>query len=209
MTKITAIYLRTSTLKQEKGLESQQRALVDYCEKKEIRNYRIFEDEGISGAKTKRPALDEMIKLVSEGRIESVIVYSFSRMARSTKHLLELLEFFQQKNVNFISTTEHIDTNTPMGHMLFTLCAAFAQLERTLIVERISSGLKNAVAKGKKLGRPKLRNSVLINELASLGYSQKKIAELTNTSRASVWRELKLKTKRLEVFDWNKLGPHD
>lgn len=202
MTKITAIYLRTSTLKQEKGLESQQRALIEYCERKDIRNYRIFEDEGISGSKAKRPALDEMMKLVDEGRIEAVIVYSFSRMARSTKHLLEVLEFFRQKDVKFISITEQIQTDNAYGRMMYTLIASFAELEKSLIQERVMNGLNNARAKGKKLGRPKLRNSELINELASRGYSQKKIAELTKTSRASVWRELSMK-KQPPQFTWD------
>lgn len=191
MTKITAIYCRTSTLKQEKGLESQQRALIEYCERKEIGNYRLFEDEGISGSKEKRPALDELMKLVDEGKVEAVIVYSFSRMARSTKHLLEVLEFFRQKDVKFISTTEQIQTDNAYGRMIYTLVASFAELEKSLIQERVINGLHNAKAKGKKLGRPSTRPSELILELSNKGYTQQRIAELSRTSRASVWRELK------------------
>jgi putative DNA-invertase from lambdoid prophage Rac len=203
MTKLTAIYLRTSTLKQEKGLESQQRALIEYCERKDIRNYQIFEDEGVSGTKAKRPALDELMRLVDEGRIEAVIVYSFSRMARSTKHLLEVLEFFRQKDVKFISTTEQIQTDNAYGRMMYTLVASFAELERSLIQERVINGLHNARAKGKKLGRPKVRPSDLIIELAKQGYTQARIAELTKTSRASVWRELKrTPTTQSEDFNW-------
>lgn len=194
MIKITAIYVRTSTLKQEKGLESQQRALIEYCDRKEIRNYRVFEDEGISGSKAKRPALDELMKLVDEGKVEAVLVYSFSRMARSTRHLLEALETFRQKDVNFISITEQIQTDNAYGRMMYTLVASFAELERSLIQERVCCGLKNALAKGKRLGRPKTRPSELILELTNKGYTQKRIAELTKTSRASVWRELQKST---------------
>lgn len=200
MKKITAIYCRTSTNKQEKGLESQLRALQDYCTNRNIKNIQIFEDEGFSGTKVKRPALDELMNLVENGNVETVLVYSFSRMARSTKHLLEVLEVFRQNDVRFTSITEHIETDSPMGQMLFTLVAAFAQLERSLIVERIECGLKNAKAKGKKLGRPSVRPSALILELASKGYTQKRIAELTGTSRASVWRELSISHRN---FNWD------
>lgn len=190
MEKFTAIYVRVSTNKQEKGLESQKRALIDYCEKNQISNYKIYEDEGVSGAKAKRPSLDEMLTQVDSGHVRAVIVYSFSRMARSTIHLLNLLEKFQNHQTNFISITEQISGDTPMGRAFFTVCAAMSQLERELIVERISSGLKNAKAKGTILGRPKKRNSRLICELLSMKkYTDKEIAELSNTSRASIWRE--------------------
>lgn len=191
MKKFTAIYIRTSTDKQQGGYEAQKRALKDYCCKNNITNYRIFGDEGVSGIKDSRPGLDEMLALIDQECVESVLVYSFSRMARSTIHLLKLLEKFQSRETNFISITEQIQGDSPMGRAFFTVCAAMSQLERELIVERVTNGLQNAKAKGKKLGRAKSRNSQLIRELLSCGlYSQSKIARITGTSRASVWREI-------------------
>lgn len=191
MNRFIAIYIRTSTDKQHGGYEAQRRALEDYCNKNNITDYRVFGDEGFSGIKDSRPALDEMLIYVDQGYVESVLVYSFSRMARSTIHLLKLLEKFQSTNTNFISITEQIQGDSPMGRAFFTVCAAMSQLERELIVERVTNGLQNAKAKGKKLGRAKSRNSELIRELLRSGhYTQTKIAKITGTSRASVWREI-------------------
>lgn len=189
--KITAIYIRTSTASQEHGYESQQRSLIEYCQRNGITHYQIFGDKGISGIKEKRPGLEKVLSLVDEGRINTVLVYSFSRMARSTIHLLKLLEKFQQTNTNFISVTEHITGDSPMGRAFFTVCAAMSQLERELICERVTNGLANAKAKGIKLGAKKKRNSALIRELLSTGlYTQTKIAKITGTSRTSVYREI-------------------
>jgi site-specific DNA recombinase len=189
--KIIALYVRTSTNKQEKGLESQKRALVDYCEKNKMSSYKIYEDEGVSGAKSNRPALDEMLVHVESNKISAVIVYSFSRMARSTIHLLNLLEKFQNNQTNFISITEQISGETPMGRAFFTVCAAMSQLERELIVERISSGIRNAKAKGKKLGRPKSRPSEIILSLRDKKYSYREIAKVIGMSHTAVAREIK------------------
>lgn len=191
MNKMTVLYCRTSTHKQEKGMEAQRRALIEHCSKNNIQDYAIFQDEGVSGTKANRPKLDEMIALVNQGKIENVIVYSFSRMARSTKHLLDILHILQTRNVNFISITESIDTSTAIGQAFFTIISAISQLERELICERVKNGLANAKSKGVALGRPKKRNSKLIQELFKLGYSHRKIAHLAGCGSATVWRELK------------------
>lgn len=189
---ITAIYIRTSTSHQCHGYESQERALINHCQKNGIENFRLFGDKGVSGVKASRPALDEMIALIDAGEVETVLVYSFSRMARSTIHLLKLLEKFQSTNTNFISITENIQGDSPLGRAFFTVCAAMSQLERELIIERVTNGLANAKAKGVKLGAKKKRNSTLIRELLSTGiYTQTKIAKITGTSRTSVYREVK------------------
>ncbi len=101
--KVTALYCRVSTFDQGKGLESQIRTLKEFCEKNKIENYEIFADEGISGTKNSRPSLDRMMALVREGKIDSVVVYSFSRFARSVTHLLTALEEFNKLGVSFVS----------------------------------------------------------------------------------------------------------
>ncbi len=191
MSKFTAIYLRVSTGNQTTGYQAQERALVKYCERNNITNYQIFGDEGVSGARRERVGLNQMLELVHQGFIENVVCYSFSRMARSTKQLIDLLELFKEKEVNFISITEQINTSTSYGKLVFVILSGIAELERTITQERILNGLANARAKGIRLGRKKERNSMLIRELLSTGqYTQTKIAELAGTSRAAVWREL-------------------
>ena len=88
------------------------------------------------------------------GKLERVIVYSFSRFARSTQHLLSALTEFQELNIFFISISESIDTHTPIGRAMFTIISAISQLERELVVERVKNGLENARAKGQTFGLP-------------------------------------------------------
>lgn len=185
------LYARTSTDRQSKGLEAQIRTLREYCKSRGIVEYKVFKDAGISGAKNSRPKLDEVMKLVRAKKVKRVIVYSFSRYARSTKHLLDSLEEFNQYGVDFISISENVDTSTAIGKALFTIISAISQLERELISERVKNGLKNASAKGKQLGRPRTRNSNLIQELRQQGMSYRRIGELCNCSIATVYRELR------------------
>lgn len=187
---MVALYLRVSTDNQATGLESQKRALIAYCEANSITEYKIFEDEGYSGAKTSRPALDALMLEVSSGNITSVVVYSFSRFARSVKALLEALEVFDSKKVSFVSISENLDTKSSTGRFVFTILAALAALERQIIIERVLCGLANARAKGKVLGRPKKRNSDLIRELHEKGFKYSEISRIAKVSEATVSREL-------------------
>jgi DNA invertase Pin-like site-specific DNA recombinase len=178
-----------STQDQTSGLESQVRTLRDFCDKNNIHNVEIFTDEGISGAKANRPALDRMMKLVREGRVERVVCYSFSRYARSVTHLLTALEEFRKFDTAFVSYTESVDTNSPMGRAFFTVIAAISQLERELIQERVRNGLKNARAKGKHIGRVKTRPSPLIRQLLAKGLPYRTIASICGISHGSIWAE--------------------
>ncbi len=147
----------------------------DYCAKNDITNYELFTDEGISGTKSSRPALDRMIAAVNHREISSVVVYSFSRFARSTTHLLNALQIFKSKNVAFVSLTEKIDTSTPVGVAVFSILAAISQLERDLVAERVKAGLANARAKGRLIGRKKMRDSDLIRKLLKAGMTFRQI----------------------------------
>ncbi len=185
-----ALYTRTSTDKQFKGLESQKRSLIDYCLGKAMGEYELYEDFGVSGARSSRPALGRLMGDIRKGKVKTVVVYSFSRFARSTRHLLEALDEFRVQGVSFVSVTENLDTNTAVGTAFFTIIAAIAQLERELISERVKNGLKNAKAKGVKLGRKKEVNRELITELRKQGLSYRKISELSGISIATISREL-------------------
>ena len=126
-----------------------------------------------------------------KGTIEKVIVYSFSRFARSTKHLLEASEQFKSLDIEFVSLSENIDTSTAIGNAFFTIISAIAQLERELISERVKNGLANAIAKGKKVGRPKKIPTKTILEFHSKGYSTRKISKIINFSHTAIAKEIR------------------
>ncbi len=182
----TALYVRVSSMDQIGGAESQTRALVEWCAKQSIANYEIFTDHGVSGAKESRPALNRLMQKVEDGEIEQVVVFAFSRFARSTSHLLKALEKFKAKSVRFQSTTESLDTNSPMGLALLTILGCLAQLERELLRERVLAGMKNAKAKGIKIGRVRKRNDVLIHSLLDAQLSFREIARIAKCSHGSV-----------------------
>ena len=191
MVKKTALYCRVSTGNQSTGLEAQVRALRDYCSRNGITEYILFEDENQSGVKQSRPALDRMMKDVRDGLIGKVIVYSFSRYARSITHLLKALEEFRELKVDFVSTTESIDTSTPLGSAIFAILAAVSQLERDLIAERVRNGLANAKAKGIRIGRLKTRDSDLIRKLRASGMTFRSIAKIARCSSGAVAAEMR------------------
>src|SRR5271166_6204974 len=189
-TKKVALYARVSTALQSTGLETQVRVLRQYLEQNEIKDYQIYMDENVSGTKNSRPGLDEMMKAVRNGEIGTVVVPAFSRFARSTTHLLNALSEFKAKDVGFVSLSERIDTSTPVGVAIFSILAAVSQLERDLIAERVRNGLANARAKGKHIGRAKLRDSELIRKLRKAGLSYRGIAAIAKCSHGSVHAEL-------------------
>src|SRR5213075_3315944 len=109
-----------------------------------------FIDHGVSGAKDRRPALDRLMAAVKARKVDVVIVAAFDRFGRSVRHLVETLDLFRHLGVEFISLREQIDTGSPIGQAVFTIIAAIAQLERSLIAERVRAGLRRAKADGKR-----------------------------------------------------------
>lgn len=189
---ITALYVRTSTSYQDTGAEAQELKLKQYCDLKGISEVRLYIDKDQSGRKTSRPKLNKLIKDIKSGEISSVVTYSMSRLGRSTKHLLELSDMFQDHGVQFVSLSESIDTSTPAGRLFYAMIGAFSQFEAEVISERVKAGLANAKAKGKKCGgHNKKRNSQLIQALREEGMSLRKIAEKAKCSLGSVVDELK------------------
>src|SRR5262245_24493246 len=143
-------------------------------------------DVGISGAKNRRPELDRLMTDARRRRFDVVLVARFDRFARSTKHLVIALEEFNAIGVDFVSLNESIDTSTPMGKMIFTVIGAVAELERSLIRERVMMGLDRARRHGKKLGRPRtLIDYEKLSELRKAGLSLRQIAKQTGVSRTT------------------------
>ena len=184
------LYGRVSTDQQTGGLESQVRALKEYCSMNKITEYEIFTDENQSGTKASRPALDRMMAAVRKGECSCLVVYSFSRFARSVTHLLQGLEELKKQQTSFVSLTERIETDSPIGKAVFVIIGAIAQLERDLICERVKNGLANARAKGKLIGRKKLRDSDLIRKLLKAGMSYRAVAGIAKCSHGSVHAEV-------------------
>jgi DNA invertase Pin-like site-specific DNA recombinase len=151
-----ALYARVSTSKGQ-STEMQLRELSEYCARRSWKITQQYVEEGISGAKEKRPELDRLVADAHRRRFDAIVVWKFDRFARSVSHLLRALETFQSLGIAFVSLSESIDTSTPAGRMVFTVLAAVAELERSLIGERVKAGLRNARAKGVRLGRLPLR----------------------------------------------------
>src|ERR1700732_2000363 len=147
------IYARVST--KDQSCELQIRDLRAYCMARGFELVREYVDTGQSGAKDSRPELNKLMDDARKRKFDAIVVWRFDRFARSTKHLLTALEEFRALGIQFISYQENVDTCTPLGQALFTIVSAVAQLERELIRERVSAGIRNARANGKRLGRPK------------------------------------------------------
>lgn len=145
------IYIRVSTV--EQTTLNQEIELKEYCNRNNIEIYRIYREEGVSGAKTTRPELDSMLQDMRKKEFDCIVIWKLDRLGRSVQHLLQLLQEFQNKNINLIVTTMGMDTSTPQGKFFFTITGAFAELEREMIRERIIAGLKRRKSQGKALGR--------------------------------------------------------
>ena len=184
-----ALYTRVST--DQQTCENQVRDLMAYCNIKGWTDIFIFQDKGVSGAKTSRPEFDKMIDQAEAGTFDVVMVWKFDRASRSTKHLITLLEDFNKWGVDFVSLKENIDTSTPAGKLMFTMISAFAQFERDTLIERTKSGMSRAKAQGKKIGRSKTYDWSEITTLNSQGFSPTEISNKTGMSRSQVNRVLK------------------
>ncbi len=185
-----ALYARVSTTDQSTG--SQLLDLRRYTQERNWHVFREYCDNGISGTKDNRPALNELMNDAKKRRFDVVLVWRFDRFARSTKHLILALEEFRNLGIDFVSYQENIDTSSPLGSAIFTIISAVAQLEGDLIRERVKMGLRRARANGKRLGRP--RASIDLEKLHRLhceGLSHRQIAAELGISHASVGRMLR------------------
>ncbi len=150
------LYARTSKAQVYQDPQAQLQPLRKMCEARGWVILQEYVDQGYIGAKESRPALDELMRDAERGLkdFDCVAVWKFDRFARSSQHLLRALEIFQQCGISFFSLTESVDTSTPYGKLVFTILGAVAELERSLIAERIKNGMKKIGAKkpGPKIG---------------------------------------------------------
>ncbi len=188
MGKAIVAYCRVSTAEQD--TESQIHAIRGYCERQGWTLGRIYEDQ-ISGAADRRPALDELKADCLKGKLGTILVFRFDRLARSTAHLLECLKLFQESGVDFISVSEGIDTSTSVGKMVLTFLGAIGEFERSIIRERVQAGVDRAKAAGIHCGRPRKGFDVAAAiKLRAEGKSLREIAAEVHVNYATVKRYL-------------------
>jgi DNA invertase Pin-like site-specific DNA recombinase len=185
--KRAVLYLRVSTLDQHpetQGLELRQFARQ--------RGYDIVEeylDHGVSGTKVRRPALDKLLKDAHRRRFDAVLVWSCDRLARSTKHFLQVLDELSELGIQFHSQREAIDTEGPLGRAIIVIISAIAELERSLIVERVRAGMRRAKLEGRRIGRSPLDvDRAAIVRDRQTGQSLTTVAKKHSVSRATVCR---------------------
>jgi DNA invertase Pin-like site-specific DNA recombinase len=178
-----ALYGRISTVNHGQDIGMQTRDIEQFTAARGWQLVDSYLDRGISGSKDRRPELDRLMADAHKRRFDVVIVWKFDRFARSVSHLLRALETFNALGITFVSLSESMDTTTPAGKMVFTVLGAVAELERSLIVERVRAGLRNARAKGKRLGRPrKIVDVARVGSLRAQGRSWRKIARVMECS---------------------------
>jgi DNA invertase Pin-like site-specific DNA recombinase len=183
------LYSRVST-NNGQDPEVQSSEIREYCERRGWKLADEYVDVGISGATERRPELDRLISDAHRRRFDVVIVWRFDRFARSVSHLLRALETFKALGIEFVSLSEQVDTTTPTGKMIFTVLGAVAELERSLIAGRVRAGLRNARAKGKRLGRPtKKIDAAQIFALRADGVPWRRVGEMLGVSAATALRQ--------------------
>ena len=184
-----AIYARVSTTNHGQDVSMQTRDLRQFAEARGWTVTGEYIDAGVSGAKDSRPELNRLMSDAHRRRFEVVCVWRFDRFARSVSHLLRALETFKALGIDFVSFSEQMDTSTPAGKMVFTVLGAVAELERSLTVERVRAGLRNARAKGKTLGRPRVTvDTAKIASLRASGASWQTITRALGVSAGTAKR---------------------
>jgi len=187
--KRAALYARVSTMDQH--LETQ---LLDLRETAKQRGYEVVREytDQISGTKSKRPGLDQLLADARRHRFDIVLVAAFDRVARNVRHFLEVLDELNHLNVEFLSIRENIDTGGPLGRAMVVIVGAIAQVERQAIVERVKAGMRRARLEGRQIGRAPLkidREQLVRDRLSGMSLTQ--VAKKHRISRASVCRLMK------------------
>ena len=186
--KRAVLYMRVSTVDQHPETQ-----LYDLHELARQRGYQLVEEyeDRISGAKARRPGLDALMRDARRGQFDVVLVWACDRIARSTKHFLEVLDELNRLNIEFISFREQIDTGGPLGRAIMIIVGAVAELERSLIVERVRAGMRRAKFEGRHIGR----KALVLDRAAILrdrqnGQSLGQLAKRYLVSRSTVHRVL-------------------
>ena len=188
--KKAALYLRVSTV--EQSISSQRYDLIQLAEQRGLEVVREYSDVGISGTKARRPGLDAMMADARQRKFSVVLVAAFDRVARSTRHFLHVMDELDSLGIEFVSRREGVATGDAMGRLFITIISAIAELERSLVVERVKSGMRRARLEGRQIGRARLdvdREQVVVDRRSGMSLTQ--VAKKHKISRASVCRLMK------------------
>jgi len=188
--KKAALYFRVSTA--EQSISSQRYDLIQLAEQRGLEVVREYSDVGISGTKARRPGLDALMADARRKKFSVVLVAAFDRIARSTRNFLHVIDELESLEIEFISRREGVATGDAMGRLFVTIISAIAELERSLVVERVKSGMRRARLEGRHIGRARLdvdRQQVVLDRRSGMSLTQ--VARKHSISRASVCRLMK------------------
>lgn len=184
------LYARVSTLYNQDA-EMQLSELREYAERRGWQIVDEYTDKGMSGSKESRPALNRLMDDACRRRFDAILVWKIDRFGRSLKHLVNSLAELAALGVAFVSLRDNLDLSTPSGRLMFQIIGAMAEFERALIQERVRAGLRNARAKGKRLGRPRVRMDIAqIGKLRASGASWHDISAALGIGRGTAQRAL-------------------
>ena len=188
--KRAALYVRVSTPDQH--VESQLYDLRELAAQRGFEVVHEYEDRGVCGKKARRPGLDLLMADARRKKFSVVLVAAFDRIARSTRNFLQVIDELDSMGIEFISRRENVDTSGPMGRLFVTIISAIAELERSLVVDRVKSGMRRAKLEGRQIGRARLdvnREQVVQDRRSGMSLTQ--VAKKHGISRASVCRLMK------------------
>jgi DNA invertase Pin-like site-specific DNA recombinase len=187
--KRAALYMRVSTVDQHP--ETQLHDLRGLATQRGFQIVQEYTDK-ISGAKARRPGLDQLMADARRGKFNVVMVWAFDRMARNVRHFLNVLEELNHLEIEFVSFRENVDTGGPLGRALVVIIGAIAELERNLIIERVRAGMRRARLEGRQIGRTPLQvDRISLLRDGELGMSLNDLAKTYRISKASVCRVIK------------------
>jgi DNA invertase Pin-like site-specific DNA recombinase len=185
-----ALYARVSTCNGQDP-EMQLRELREYAGRRGWEIAGEYTDHGVSGSKDSRPELNQLMADAHQRRFDAVLVWKIDRFGRSLKHLVNALADLCAYGVAFVSFRDNLDLSTPSGRLMFQIIGAMAEFERSLIQERVRAGLRNARAKGKKFGRPRVQvDGVRVAALRRDGLSWSQVCRTLNVSKGSAQRSV-------------------
>jgi DNA invertase Pin-like site-specific DNA recombinase len=185
-----ALYARVSTLNGQDP-EMQLSELREYVSRRGWTITSEYVDQGVSGSKESRPQLNQLMADAHRRKFDAVLVWKIDRFGRSLKHLVNALADLCAYGVAFVSFRDNLDLSTPSGRLMFQIIGAMAEFERSLIQERVRAGLRNARAKGKKFGRPRVQvDAVRVAELRRDGLSWSQVCRTLNVSKGSAQRSV-------------------
>ncbi len=194
------IYARVSTSSNGQDPEMQLRELREYSERRGLEVGGEYVDEGVSGSMESRPALNRLMVDARQRKFDAVLVWKLDRFGRSLRHLVNALAELEAVGVAFVSLRDNLDLSTPSGRLMFQIIGAMAEFERSLIQERVKAGLRNARAKGKRLGRPRVAvDASRVAALRASGQSYASIATALGVGEGTVRRAVLASAKNPSV----------